>query len=300
MNQYELIFLLNKHLDESIKKYPESAKFIISAYNNVIQKIKNNTPSDKFITNPDIQNLNITAHMKSKLVFLLTKKIDNKDRVKITQNQLLHKLVNFIGIGNVKALQLIGLGLKNIEDLNKKKFISHLSDSTKLLMKYKPIRCIPYKDVKSIEKKLTEFPKTIITGSFRRKKPFMKDIDIMIISNTLKIMDLYLAYLTKQFKEVHVYNKGIDKISLIILVRKNVYYKVDIFRSFIKNKHAMLLYSTGSKEFNIKMRTLAARSGYLLNQTGLYKSNNKTPIKINSEKDYFNILGMEYVTPHNR
>jgi DNA polymerase/3'-5' exonuclease PolX len=300
MFQHELIFLLNKHLEESVKKCPDSAKFITKAYNNVIQKIKNNISNDKIINKSDIQNLNITSHMKSKLISLLEHKINKSDRIDINQNLILHKLTNFIGIGKVKALQLIDLGLKNIEDLNKKKFISHLSESTKLLMKYNPIRCIPYKDVKSIEKKLTNFPKTIITGSFRRKKPFMKDIDIMIVSDALKIMDLYLIYLKKQFKEVHVYNKGIDKISLIILVCKNIYYKVDIFRSFVKNRHAMLLYSTGSKEFNIKMRSLAVRSGYLLNQTGLYKSNTKTPIKINSEKDYFKILGMEYVTPHNR
>ena len=301
MNLHELIFLLNDYLADSIKKYPKSAIFITKAYNTVIQKIKNNISPNKPITKNDIQNLNITDHMKSKLIFLLTKKIDNKDKDKIKQNYLLNELVNFIGIGKVKALQLIKLGLKDVKDLNKKKFINYLSDATKLLIKYKPIRCIPYKDVKLIENKLIGFPNTIITGSFRRKKPFMKDIDIMISSNVLKIMDKYILYLGTQFKDIHVYNKGIDKISLIILVRKNIYYKVDIFRSPIKNKHAMLLYSTGSKEFNIKMRALASRSGYLLNQTGLYNlDDRKTPIKVSSEKDYFKLLGMDYIEPENR
>ena len=70
----------------------------------------------------------------------------------------------------------------------------------------------------------------------------------------------------------------------------------------------MLLYSIGSKKFNIKMRTLAKRKGYLLNQYGIFKykadqkniSQSDEPIHVKSERDFFKILDIPYVLPINR
>ena len=55
---------------------------------------------------------------------------------------------------------------------------------------------------------------------------------------------------------------------------------------------------TGSKLFNINLRKKAKLLGYKLNEYGLYKNNNK--IKINSEKDIFEKLGLNYIKPKNR
>jgi DNA polymerase/3'-5' exonuclease PolX len=65
----------------------------------------------------------------------------------------------------------------------------------------------------------------------------------------------------------------------------------------------MLLYATGSKQFNIRMRGIAKRMGYVLNQYGLYKlpiNPNSTPLPVNSEKDFFKILEIPYIPPPNR
>ena len=50
------------------------------------------------------------------------------------------------------------------------------------------------------------------------------------------------------------------------------------------------------------MRSKAQSLGYILNEYGLYKLDNdkKKRIKINSEKDIFNKLNMEYISPENR
>jgi DNA polymerase/3'-5' exonuclease PolX len=118
-----------------------------------------------------------------------------------------------------------------------------------------------------------------------------------------------INYLQTQFNNVRVYAHGKDKVSLVILVTKDakrhIYYKVDVFRSSPKTQYSMLLYSTGSKQFNIRMRGVARKKGYLLNQNGLFKldkngKSNKTPIPVKSEKDFFRILGMKYVLPENR
>jgi DNA polymerase/3'-5' exonuclease PolX len=47
------------------------------------------------------------------------------------------------------------------------------------------------------------------------------------------------------------------------------------------------------------MRRLAIALGYMLNEYHLLDENNK-PMKVTSEQDVFDILGMEYVTPDKR
>jgi DNA polymerase (family 10) len=238
--------------------------------------------------------------MKNKLLFLLTKKIKPNEIKKINNIKLVNELIDFAGIGKTKADSLIKSGLTKITDLNKKIYKDQLNDATKLLMKYKPLRKIPIASIKKIEKLLTDFPNSQIVGGFRRKKQYSKDIDVMLISDSKHVLDNYLNYLNKNFKEIHVYSKGVDKVSLLILISPKKYFKIDVFRTPISSKYAMLLYSTGSKEFNIRMRSIASRMNYLLNQTGIYKVPNKTPIKVKSEKDFFNILNMDYVEPWNR
>ena len=62
------------------------------------------------------------------------------------------------------------------------------------------------------------------------------------------------------------------------------------------------LYFTGSYEFNERMRGIAKRQGYKLNEYGLYKKTGDTYklIKVKSEEDIFKVLGMDYVEPEKR
>ena len=65
----------------------------------------------------------------------------------------------------------------------------------------------------------------------------------------------------------------------------------------------MLLYSTGSKEFNLKMRAHAKGLGYLLNQKGLYYANEKKELVrdgVKTEKEIFEILSLPYTPPNKR
>jgi DNA polymerase/3'-5' exonuclease PolX len=317
MKLFELLYLLNKHMRTAIAKFISKPNYnplyIIKAYNNVNKKLVNKYDKKKTITHADIQKVDLTEYMKSKLQFLLLQKIKVVDIKKLKQQQLTDDLIEFTGIGKSKAKSLIDSGLASISDLRKKLYKDQLNDATILLMKYKPNRKIPYNSIKSIEKKLTGFPNTQLVGSFRRKKPTSRDIDVMIVSNKKTVLDEYLVYLTKKFKTIHIYAKGLDKVSLIVLIDEKKtnspeYYKLDIFRCPIVSQYAMLLYSTGSKDFNIKMRATASRLGYLLNQNGIFLKNTDKILKkesthmipVKSEKGFFKLLNMPYVEPHKR
>lgn len=299
MKIYEVIFFLKKQEFLSKKNNPSRSIYISSAYNNVYKKLllyDDNTRLTKQI----IDTLNITSTMKEKIYKIICLKINKHDIINISHERLIQKLTNIDGIGVAMASKLVKMGLKKITDLNKKKYREHLYNVTITFLKYNPVRQISYSDIQKIEHLLTGFGLSKVVGGFRRKKPFCKDVDVMIVSDDISILDKYINYLKTKFNDIHVYSKGKDKMSLFVNIRSDIYYKVDIFRTSIDHRYAMLLYSTGSKEFNIKMRKLASKMGYLLNQTGIYNKKTGIIVKIKSELDFFNILQMDYVIPEKR
>jgi DNA polymerase/3'-5' exonuclease PolX len=310
-----VIDFLEKEKNLQIRRKPSVARFIQTAYFNVIGKIKQTYRSNEVVTKKKISRLPITIHMKEKIYEFIESKKDEKveELPRDEENKLLDELTTYLGMGQKKAKELIAEGLKNIGDLRKKKWFSRLPLETQMMLKYKPKRSIPHEYMEELEPYLTRFKErkseVILVGSFRRKTRYSRDFDIMIVSDSKEILDLYLEYVRKLFDgEVYIYSKGRDKMSLIIDVSKfikvqpriKLKYKFDIFRTPKKEKYAMLLYSTGSKGFNITMRRKAKKKGFLLNQTGLYDSSTGERIHVKNEKDFFKKIGMKYVIPEQR
>lgn len=161
----------------------------------------------------------------------------------------------------------------------------------------KPETAIPRSISSDIMKILTKYPNTTAVGSYRRNTRYNSDLDIVITSNATNTLSKYIKWIYDQGLYPYIYSKGNSKMSMIIN-HKNKAYKVDVFRCPPNEKATMILYSTGSKNFNIRMRSNAKKKGYLLNQHGIYKDGEK--IRTNSENDVFDVLGMTYVEPENR
>ena len=246
--------------------------------------------------------------MKEKLKALIIKPIEEK---KEKMTDLKQQLLEFLGIGAVKADELIEAGLKNIKQLKMKKWMDMLPDVTQKILKYKPERQIPHEKIKIIEDSvisLVNEAKIILVGSYRRKTSFSRDIDVMIVSNDVKVLDTFLENAKKTFDEENVilYANGPDKLSMLVRFNnvKNLkahklgIYKLDVFRCPKDQEAAMLLYSTGSKNHNILMRQKAKSMKMLLNQKGLFLAGKLLPAK--TEKDIFNHLEMDYKEPLER
>lgn len=99
----------------------------------------------------------------------------------------------------------------------------------------------------------------------------------------------------KIFPELKLLGSGETKISFILLP-KNL--QVDVRLLPMENYGAALLYFTGSKDFNVKMRREAIRQECLLNEYGLNKKGEIVASR--SEEEIFKALGMEYVEPEKR
>jgi DNA polymerase/3'-5' exonuclease PolX len=215
----------------------------------------------------------------------------------------MEELENIYGIGPIKAKEL-----SNIIDIHKPirsqlKNIKGLSKLTLADLKYNPCREIPRNEIDKILEGLKILSeKHIIAGSYRRMKPTSKDIDLIIKHKefTLESSNNLIEKINKNkiFKIVHVYASGAQKMGVIIQ-KDNKYYKMDIFAA-TKNYTFMLLFGTGSYKFNIMMRAIAKKRGYLLNQHGLFNSENGQQIQVKNEKHLFNILNIKYRDPQNR
>ena len=214
-----------------------------------------------------------------------------------------------MGLGSEKAKALIEAGVKHTNQLHMKKYKDLLPEETKAFIELKPLQQIPAEHIKLLEPYLMKAADAklslTITGSYRREKPHSSDIDLMVVSDEEDAIQILLDRLRTILNgKVYPYSKGKDKMSLIVdmsdlLNSPKKIYKIDAFRTTLDNQIPMLLYSTGSKEFNVSMRGKAKKLGYLLNQKGLF-SGGKKITDLNSEKDYFAILNMPYLEPKKR
>jgi len=128
-------------------------------------------------------------------------------------------------------------------------------------------------------------------GSLRRQKETVRDIDILAISNKPKrIMDAFVKL--KPVKDILA--EGETKAS----VRTDEDVQIDCRVVEQKSFGAALLYFTGSKNFNIKLRQIAIKKGMKLNEYGLFK--NDKFIAGKTEEEMFQALGLSYIEPELR
>ncbi len=121
--------------------------------------------------------------------------------------------------------------------------------------------------VRKIEKRLKELDfveEAIVAGSVRRMKETIGDIDILAISaKPEQVMNFFCT-----MPEVEkVYAKGETKSSVRLDAGLDADIRVVPHQSF----GAALQYFTGNKDHNIKLREMAEKRGYKLNEYGLFK-----------------------------
>lgn len=322
MKWSEIIKYYERKLNETANSKESRDKYVAINYRKIIATLSSINPSDGEITDDAINNLAITDYMKSKLKYFrqnpreVLKYIngEQKDEHKI---DLKTQLLEMLGIGSIKADELIAAGLKTIAQLKKKKFMDMLPASSQTFLQYQPERKIPHEIIQKIEPAILSLCdqndgciSTIILGSYRRRLATSRDIDVMLVSDNPEILNIFLrkARITFGKDNVIPYANGPDKMSLLIRFnnielfksQRMGVYKLDIFRAPSNNAAAMMLYATGSKEHNILMRRNAKNKNMLLNQDGLYERDTNKLIPTNSEKDIFEKIGMEYKEPHER
>lgn len=289
MKQEILIAHVLKHM-KTIDKTTNHYLYEIRAYNSLIKKIKS-LPS--IIKLADIMDMNITEHMKNRLLEF----IRSKEPVEFE-----YTLQTFTGIGSKLAKQLVDSGVDSISKLKSKKVFTTLPLATQIDIIYNPLKRIPRHIISHVEKltKSVRIPFTYV-GSYRRDALSSSDIDVLIKA---KVPEDFIMVLNKKMggkvKFHEPYASGKSKISTIVYIPKySINVKMDIFITSPEEFPFALLYSTGSKQFNINFRAKCKSMGYLLNQKGLFDKKGNL-ISCKTEKDIFEYIGVNYIEPYKR
>lgn len=243
---------------------------------------------------------------------------------------LIEDLIKIIGIGRITAIDLISTyHIVSVNDLidkyrnNKIKLNKQVALGIKYYDTYK--QQIPRREVTTIlnflKKEIIKVNNEIILnvcGSYRREKSISNDIDVLITHPNIK-----------QKKDIiNMKNNYLQ--SFVALLKEDNFIKDDLiedittkYMGFCKYKNkpirridilfvpyisypAALLHFTGSGEFNQKIRSISKKNGYKLNEYGLFKiTNGKTKlynkfIPVQTEKEIFDILNIEYLEPKER
>ena len=144
---------------------------------------------------------------------------------------------------------------------------------------------------------IKEVEEVMVAGSLRRGKDRVRDIDILVASKRSKmVIDKFVKLPLIE----EILSRGEYKASVIV---KDPSIQVDLRVVESKSFGAALMYFTGSKEFNIKLRQLAIKMGYKVNEYGLFflKPGGKEKlIAAKTEKDIFSAMGMDYIVPELR
>ncbi|MFH1753921.1 MAG: DNA polymerase/3'-5' exonuclease PolX [Candidatus Omnitrophota bacterium] len=245
--------------------------------------------------------------------FLATGRVEAYEKIKKETPQVLLDMIAIPGIGPKTAKRLFEeLDIRDIEDLEKKarshkisglagmkeKTEENILKGIDFLKKNKgkillPVALSAAEAVIGRLEKLKEVERVSYAGSLRRMKETERDIDILVISaSPSKVADAFTSL--PEVKEVLAH--GVTRSSIITKDDLQVDLRV------MERGHfgAAMVYFTGSKAHNIRLRKLAIAKGLKVSEYGVFKNKGAKRIAGKTEEDVYKALGMAYVPPEMR
>lgn len=199
------------------------------------------------------------------------------------------ELIKSLKSGKLETLK--GFGTKKIEN------ILHA------LKLAKEAKRLPLKTADEIGNKLLNIickiqgvQRAEVAGSLRRKKETIGDIDIIILA-AHKYRNKIVRALISLPQVAKVIAKGNTKVS-VILKEQNIQVDIRLVNDF--EFGAALLYFTGNKEHNIKLRTLARNKGYKINEYGIFTADSNKRVAGATEEEMYAFLNLRYIPPEQR
>ena len=254
---------IGKDLEEKIKEIVSTGKL------KYMEELKKDIPEGL------IEMLNVPG-IGPKTAKLLYEKLNIQDVVMLERMAAAGKIRNLEGMGE-KTEENILAGIELFKKSREKLDLKTAADVAEGFV--------------SKLKKLKEAKKISPAGSLRRMKEAVRDIDILISSN--KPQNIMAAF-TALADVKDVVAKGPIKSS--VLTKDNI--QVDVRVVDELSYGASLMYFTGSKEHNIKLRQLAIKNGLKLNEYGLFKGEKRIAGK--TEEEIYEALNLSYIEPELR
>jgi len=213
----------------------------------------------------------------------------------------LHNLNKELGVENLQDLKKViengafsrieGLGDKKSERIleNIKFYEEKKGDNRRFTIG--EVTPIVEKVLKNLGK-LKSVKKVSPAGSLRRMKETVGDIDILVeTERPEKVIEEFISF--PEIKKV--LESGKTKVSVML---KGIDIQMDLRILPPESYGAALLYFTGSKDHNVKIRGLAIKKGLKINEYGVFKKEKMIAGK--SEEEIYNLLGIDFIPPELR
>lgn len=208
------------------------------------------------------------------------------EKLKVNTRQ---ELVNAIIAGGLEGIR--GLGPKKIEHI--KRGLKLYKDAHSRMLLWDAMQA--GQEILRAIRPLPGVEKAELAGSLRRGKETVGDIDIVVQADR-SIRKRLVSRLTRLQQVVSVAASGETR--LTILLENKI--QVDIRIVEEKEFGSAMLYFTGSREHNIRMRTLAADKNCKLNEYGLFNVKTGAYIAGRTEEEIYRRLGFQYIPPELR
>lgn len=269
----------NLYLNGELKEIPGVGESIASKIKELLETGKLQYIEDLRKEFPShLQDLLNIQGLGPKRLMKLYKELDIKnleDLEKAIKNEEIQKIEGF----GKKSEETILKGIQLYKE-SQKRFL--LGDILPIALELKNM-LINQKTTKNVE----------IAGSIRRRKETIGDVDILVVSDKpQEIMDFFVNLDIVN----RVLSKGLTRGSVI--TEKNL--QIDLRVIEESSFGSALLYFTGSKEHNIKLRKIALERNWKLNEYGLRDKDKNEVIAQDREDQIYNILNMAYIPPELR
>lgn len=313
--------------DENFKRQNE---FRIRSLKTGLRTIKNINIQKKQITSiKDLDNIQgIGKGIKDRINEILTikklKELDelckDLDCMNLDKKNIKEELLSIVGVGE----SLVNKLLKDYKITTVSDFINlvknnkiKVSSTVELGIKYynKLKFNIPRQEITKtldyLNSAISKIDDSIIIqicGSYRRQKLTSNDIDVLVTNPLILTEDLNQEKIIIQKIVKYLQNDkfildsitpdSTNKYMGFCKLNKFSVRRIDIrFIPFL-SWYPALLYFTGSKEFNLMLRSKAKKMGYKVNEYGIFKNNKN--ILVESEEEIFKLLEMKYLEPQER
>lgn len=132
-----------------------------------------------------------------------------------------------------------------------------------------------------------------VAGSARRRKETVGDLDVLVSSVEPNEVTKYFVSMPPI---VRILGQGPTKSTVVL---RNML-QVDLRVIPPDSYGAALQYFTGSKEHNVKLRTIGVKQGLKLNEYGLFNRETEELIAAESEETIYEKMGMKWMSPEIR
>ena len=211
----------------------------------------------------------------------------------------IEKLHKILGIKNIKQLEkaakshkiakLPGFGEESERDILD---AIALSKQEKCKISLKEAEKEANNIIKQL-KSMKELKQITAAGSVKRKKPFVRDLDILASSNRPeKVTDAF----TKIKGVQKILGKGTTKATIIL--KSGIQADIRVIKP--ESWGAALLYFIGSKNYNISLRRIAMKKGFKLSEYGLFDKKTGKMLPSDTEQKITDRLKVKWLKPTDR